>query len=232
MVTVKNLSVTIKTQVILNNISCSLLPGRVTGFIGQSGAGKTTLLKAISGLIPLQSGSIELDNQILLSLNNYERAQKVGYLFQNFNLFPHMTALENCMDPLLIHGIPYDQAQQQSLLLLEKMNMGHHAQKYPSELSGGQQQRVALARMLALKPSVILLDEPTASLDAKNKDVLASMLRILADEGLTIGLSTHDPAFAQKIVDDIYYIQAGNIIEFQTQKQRHASSLIQDFFSN
>jgi len=214
MVIINTLSVAIKEQILLKSVSCTLVPGRITSFVGPSGAGKTTLLRAIVGLVPLQSGTILLNNKSVATMSNYERAQNIGYVFQDFNLFPCMTVLENCCDALLIHAVPLEEAKSRASVLLEKMGMHKYRDKYPSELSGGQKQRVAIARMLALRPSVILLDEPTASLDPANTDILVEILTQCVQEGLTVGLSTQDMSFAKKIIDRVYYLENGEIQEF------------------
>lgn len=213
MVTVNNLTVRIKNQLILDNISCSLQPGRITSFIGKSGAGKTTLLKALVGLVPVDQGEIVVNNQKVDAMSPRKRSEEIGYVFQDFNLFPHCTVLENCVDPLIVHGVPYDKAKERALAVLKDFDMHNFAHKYPSELSGGQQQRVAIARSLCLKPRVLLLDEPTASLDPFNTDILITILRSLVASGLIIGLSSQDMTFVRKIFDFVYYIEAGKIVE-------------------
>jgi ABC-type polar amino acid transport system ATPase subunit len=214
MITVKNLSLTFNQQVILRNISCIIQKEKITTFIGKSGAGKTTLLKAIAGLYPISKNSIFLDNQDLAKLNEIQRCKKIGFVFQNFNLFAHMTVLENCIDPLLIQKIPTQEAiiiAQEKLKLLE---MSEFLNKYPSQLSGGQQQRVAIARAIALNPEIILLDEPTASLDPVNTDGLIIILKNLIKNGITVITSSQDMSFVSKIFDQVYFMQDGNIIEY------------------
>jgi ABC-type polar amino acid transport system ATPase subunit len=213
MLTVKNLSVRLPEQQLLSDISCSLPPGRITSFVGPSGAGKTTLLKTIIGLISPHSGNIIIEDMPLTSINNYERSKKIGYLFQDFNLFTHMTVLQNCLDPLAVHGIDPLEGKNRALSFLKKVGMEKFKARYPEQLSGGQKQRVAIARMLALQPTVILLDEPTASLDPHNTDILVSMLKQCSVNGLTIGLATQDMSFITKIFDRVYYLEQGTIIE-------------------
>jgi len=214
MITVNNLSVTIKNQIILKNISCELLARRITILIGKSGAGKTTLLKSLTGLISSSPNSITINNKQLHGMNNRQRAQEIGYVFQNFNLFPHMTALENCINPLIIYGLSQNEAQQRAITILQELDMEKFINKYPQELSGGQQQRVAIARALCLEPKILLLDEPTASLDPLNTDVLIIILKKLKAKGLTIGISTQDMYFINKIFDRIYYLENGCLAEF------------------
>lgn len=214
MVTVNKINIYVQGQKIVDGISATIAPGHITSFIGKSGAGKTTLLKAIAGLIRTTSGTILVNDQQLITLSSRQRAEKIGYVFQDFNLFPHLTVQENCIDPLRVHGKSYAQAETLALAMLLKLNMDGYAHKYPHELSGGQQQRVAIARALCLQPMVLLLDEPTASLDPINTDVLVTLLKSLAAQGLTIGLSSQDMHFVRKVFDHVYYVESGTIIEF------------------
>lgn len=214
MVIANNLSVAIKKRSVLNTVSCSLEPGRITTFIGKSGVGKTTLLKSFVGLTPITEGHVIINNKQLSQLTPGQRSEAIGFVFQDFNLFPHLTVLQNCIDPLIVRGLPYNDAQSQSLAILQGLDMQEHFNKYPSELSGGQQQRVAIARALCLKPQVLLLDEPTASLDPVNSDILVTILKKLASSGLTIGISSQDMNFIRKIFDRIYFIETGKIVEF------------------
>ncbi|MEX0940214.1 MAG: ATP-binding cassette domain-containing protein [Candidatus Babeliales bacterium] len=222
MIIVNKLFVRIKSQILLKKISCLLLPGRITTFIGKSGAGKTTLLKSLIGLIPKIEGEIFINNKELNILTPSQRAEKIGYIFQDFNLFPHLTVLQNCVDPLLVYGISFTDAHKRALEQLKEFDMHEFIDKYPFELSGGQQQRVAIARGLCLNPQVLLLDEPTASLDPFNTDLLITILKRLSKQGLTIGLSTQDMHFANKLLDRIYYIENGEIIEFCDGKEKLA----------
>lgn len=213
MVIVDQLTVTITQKEILEQISLQLKPGTISVFIGGSGAGKTTLLKTIAGLTPITDGTITVDGQQLNQLNSYERAEKVGFVFQEFNLFAHLTALENCIDPLMVHGRSYEEATEQSLKLLQNLGMKEYADHYPAELSGGQQQRVAIARALSLQPKMILLDEPSASLDPANTDRLVEILKSLAAQGLTVALSSQDMSFVRKVAYTIYFIKDGQVAE-------------------
>lgn len=213
MVTVKHLTVQLQGQTIVDDVTIALVPGSIASFIGKSGAGKTTLLKAIVGLAPITRGSVIVGNQELRGLSPQQRAEKVGYVFQDFNLFGHLTAEENCIDPLLVHNKSHAQAKQIARDALSALHMREYADKYPHELSGGQQQRVAIARALCLQPTVLLLDEPTASLDPVNTDALVMVLKSLAAQGLTIVLSSQDMSFVRKVFDQIYYVESGKIIE-------------------
>lgn len=218
MVTVKNLSVTINNKTILNSISCTLLPGRITTFIGKSGAGKTTILQTLVGLNKVTAGSITINDQQLDTLTATQRSKEIGYVFQDFNLFPNLSVLQNCSTPLKIHGMQNDQADQKALQILQSLDMQDFANAYPQHLSGGQKQRVAIARALCLQPKVLLLDEPTASLDPFNTDTLVDILKKLAASGLTIGVSSQDMNFVSRIFDQVYLIQDGKILEFCNKK--------------
>lgn len=214
MVIVKNLLVKIKNQIILKSTSCALLPGKMTLFIGKSGAGKTTLLKSLLGLIPITQGTIFINSKQLDQLDNQQRAEEIGYVFQDFNLFPNLTVLQNCTNPLLIRGLSLKEAEERAYDVLQELKMESFSNNYPIQLSGGQQQRVAISRALCLQPKALLLDEPTASLDPCNTDILIDILKRLTSKGLTVGISSQDVYFMKKIFDRAYYLENGNIIEY------------------
>ena len=233
MVIVDKLVVETSEQILLQELSCTLVPGRMTAFIGKSGAGKTTLLKALVGLMPIARGTIMINNKSLLSLSPRQRSEEIGFVFQDFNLFPHLSVLQNCIDPLIHHAVSYETARERAYRILRELGIDHLADKYPSSISGGQQQRVAIARALCLNPKILLLDEPTASLDPLNADILAGILRNLAAQGLTIGLSSQDMNFVYKIFDRVYYIENGSIVEYcDGINNLPQSSLINSFLSH
>lgn len=213
MVTVKNLTVFLEGKEILSDVLCTLQQGRITSFLGSSGAGKTTLLKSIIDLVPYTQGTITINETPLRTLNPLQKAETIGYVFQDLNLFAHLTALENCVAPLVLHATPKATAQKKAHALLQYLGMEQHANALPSSLSGGQKQRVAIARALCLEPKVLLLDEPTAALDPSNTKLLVELLKNLAADGLTIGLSTQDMQFARAIFDRAYFLKDGKIIE-------------------
>jgi len=230
MVIVNKLVIKLQDQIVLKSVSCSLISGRITTFIGKSGAGKTTLLKSLVGLIPVADGSIVIGDKQIIALSNKQRSEQVGYVFQDFNLFPNFSVLQNCIDPLIVHGMKREQAEQRARQVLQQLDMQNFADKYPSELSGGQQQRIAIARALCLKPQILLLDEPTASLDPLNTDLLVDILKKLAAQGLTIGISSQDMSFVRKLFDRVYYLNAGEIVELCDDiKKMNSCPLISQF---
>lgn len=230
MIIINNLTVKQQEKIILKSVSCTLLPSRITTFIGKSGAGKTTILKSLVGLNSITDGSIVLNDKQLITLSSQQRAEEIGYVFQDFNLFGHLTVLQNCIDPLLVHAVTPMSAQKKAYDVLKLLDMQNFMNVYPHNLSGGQKQRVAIARALCLQPKILLLDEPTASLDPINTDMLVTILQKLAAQGLTIGLSSQDMSFVRKVFDRIYYIQDGEIVEFCEEiNNLHKNSLIMSF---
>lgn len=219
MVNVNNLTVCLDNKKIIDALSCNLQQGRITLFLGKSGAGKTTLLKTLAQLTPSYSGSITSNDKKIDTLPPLERAQEIGFVFQDFNLFANCTVLQNCIDPLLVAGTSRKEAEERALQMLKDVDMAEFGTSYPTQLSGGQQQRVAIARALCLQPRVLLLDEPTASLDPENTQTLVALLKNLVAEGLTIGLSSQDTNFIKQVFDRAYYLKNGRIIELCEKKE-------------
>lgn len=214
MVNIKNLTLQLNDLTILKNISCKMPVQKITSFIGRSGSGKTTLLQTIANLYTPQSGTITINNKNLQGVGFLEQAKLVGYVFQDFNLFDNLTVLENCTDPLIVNGFAPQEAKKRALDQLNLLGMDTFCERYPTQLSGGQQQRVAIARALCLQPKVLLLDEPTASLDPANTQILIKILKELAQKDLIIGLSSQDMSFIRKLFDRVYYVENGEIAEF------------------
>ncbi|MBI2345026.1 amino acid ABC transporter ATP-binding protein [Candidatus Dependentiae bacterium] len=214
MITVKNLSLYLNSQKILNNLSFEIITKSITTFIGKSGAGKTTLLKTIAGLYAIPDNTILIQNQDLKAISEKQRSKYIGFVFQNFNLFPHMTVLQNCIDPLLIQKVSLQKALLIAQEKLTLLGMDNFKDKYPKELSGGQQQRIAIARALCLDPIVLLLDEPTASLDPINTEILVAILKKLVENGVSVITSSQDMNFVNQIFDHVYFMQDGKIIEY------------------
>jgi polar amino acid transport system ATP-binding protein len=216
MVSLKDVHKSFGAFPVLNGISLDVMQGEVICIIGPSGSGKSTLIRCINGLIPINSGSILVDgievNAPKLDLLALRR--KVGIVFQQYNLFPHRTALENIMmAPLIVLKQNKDEVAQRARMLLKKVKLEGKEDAYPAELSGGQQQRVAIARSLAMRPAVMLFDEVTAALDPETKKEVLVTIRDLAKEGMTCILVTHEMNFAREVANRIYFTEHGVIVE-------------------
>lgn len=213
----KGVSWKFKTQkgsrIVLDGVDFSLGAGKITAFIGKSGAGKTTLLRCVAQLLSEYEGSITSSGQDLKQLIPKERASRVGFVSQQFHLFPHLTVLQNCTYALKeVLGVK-EGAEDQAKEVLDLLGMLSFVDAFPLQLSGGQQQRVAIARALVLKPEVLLLDEPTSALDPESKKNLESILMGLQAKGLTLAFSSHDVSFIQNLSDRIYYLENGGLVE-------------------
>lgn len=208
--------------VILKDISIRIPEGSVTALVGPSGGGKSTLLRCINLLEIPSAGTIRLgDEKISFTpgqKTGWQAIQKIrrqtGMVFQNFQLFPHQTAIENVMEGLItVLKWPKEKARERAMELLTKVNMAHKADAWPSTLSGGQQQRVAIARALAPSPRVLLCDEPTSALDPELSAEVVDVLGRLAREGTTMVMATHDLRLASKIANDVVFLEAGSVVE-------------------
>jgi len=231
-ISVKNLSKKHGNHEVLRNINLEVTPGELTVLIGPSGCGKSTLLRCLNGLETLDSGSIII-NEVVLENNNRSSSfqkdfnkkasairEKVGMVFQNFNLFPHLTLLENITKaPIVVKKISAKEAKEKAKDILAKVGLSTHANHYPCQLSGGQQQRAAIARALAMSPKAILYDEPTSALDPVLVNEVLQVMRTLDDEGMTQIVVTHEMRFARDVADHIVHIQDGNIVEMGTAEQ-------------
>lgn len=204
---------------VLRNINLDILSGERVVVCGPSGSGKSTMIRCVNGLEPHNSGEIIVDGVSLThsgsSLNKVRK--EVGMVFQSFNLFPHITVLENCMlAPMHVHGVSASEAKERAMHYLERVHIPTHAAKYPGQLSGGQQQRVAIARALCMKPKIMLFDEPTSALDPEMvKEVLDTMVELAAD-GMTMVCVTHEMNFARQVADRVVFMDAGQIVETGT----------------
>ena len=201
---------------VLKGVSLDVMKGEVICIIGPSGSGKSTLIRCINALNDIQSGSITVEGQEVhdAHLNKLELRKKVGMVFQQYNLFPHKTALENVMmAPVLVLKEDKADVEKRARELIKKVRLEGKEDNYPGELSGGQQQRVAIARSLAMRPDVMLFDEVTAALDPETvKEVLVT-IKDLAAEGMTCILVTHEMGFAREVADHIYFTDRGVIVE-------------------
>lgn len=200
--------------------------GSVVTIIGPSGSGKSTLLRCINGLETFQRGTITVDGQKLYGFHEqgYHKEQetitvknirrKVGMVFQQFNLFPHMTVLQNItVTPIFVLGVHQTEAESNAFSLLKKVHLEEKATKYPGQLSGGEQQRVAIARALAMKPEAMLFDEPTSSLDPEMIEEVLLVIKDLVSEGMTTIIATHEMGFARDISTQVIFLEKGEIVE-------------------
>ncbi len=201
---------------VLKDIDLSVYQGERIVICGPSGSGKSTLIRCINRLEEHQRGSIFVEGTELTSgLDNIHKVRsEVGMCFQHFNLFPHLTILENCtLAPMSVRSLSKQDAEQMAMRYLEKVKIPDQANKYPAQLSGGQQQRVAIARSLCMEPRIMLFDEPTSALDPEMiKEVLDTMVE-LADEGMTMLCVTHEMGFARRVADRVIFMDEGQIIE-------------------
>lgn len=222
MITLTGIDKSFGRNKVLNNIGLTIEEGSVTALIGPSGSGKSTLLRCINLLEIPQAGQIKIGNEEIrftpdarIAKKDIRRiCQQTGMVFQNFQLFPHLTVLENIMEGLIVvQKWPRDKARKRAEELLVKVGMLHKRDAWPAMLSGGQQQRVAIARALAPSPKVLLCDEPTSALDPELSLEVVAVLRKLAEEGTTMLMATHDLRLAANIASNVVFLEAGEIVE-------------------
>ncbi|MFH1135422.1 MAG: amino acid ABC transporter ATP-binding protein [Pseudomonadota bacterium] len=200
----------------LRDFSAAVRRGEVLVVIGPSGSGKSTFLRCLNGLEEIDSGTIVVDGLPLDDdkKNRLEIRKEVGMVFQLFNLFPHLTVLENInLAQRLVRKKTREEATRASRELLDKVNIPDKADSYPSQLSGGQQQRVAIARALAMKPKVMLFDEATSALDPEMIGEVLDVMKTLAREGMTMICVTHEMGFAREVGDRVIFMEDGRIVE-------------------
>jgi len=214
---VENVVKTIGGQRILDDVSLSVKKGRLKVLIGPSGAGKSTLLACINFLSPPDSGTISLDGVPVNGKSKKELLalrQQVGMIFQDFNLFDHLSALENVRVALVkVKGLDKRAANNRAMEELARVGLADKASLYPAQLSGGQKQRVSVARALAMDPKVLLLDEPTSALDPELIGEVLTVIRDLADEGMTMVMATHQISFSASLADEFLFMEQGRIVE-------------------
>ncbi|WP_299482649.1 amino acid ABC transporter ATP-binding protein, partial [Cypionkella sp.] len=223
---VERLSKSFGTHRVLNSIDMSVKLGDVTCIVGPSGSGKSTLLRCLNYLEVPDSGVVFLDGDPVgmrwhgntlrqMSFNELAaQRQRMGMVFQSFNLFPHKTALENIIEaPIIVQRRKKSEAVAEGMALLDKVGLRERAHYYPRQLSGGQQQRVAIARSLAMKPAVMLFDEPTSALDPELVGEVLAVMRQLAEDGMTMVVVTHEMSFARDVADHLIFMDGGVIVE-------------------
>lgn len=218
---VENLRKTYHKNEVLKGVSFSINEGETKVIIGPSGGGKSTLLYCINYLQKPDSGEIFLDNELITPKNIYDMRKKIGFVFQYFNLFMHLTALDNVLIGLTkVKKLPKNEAlkiAKDSLLLVGiGENLWSH---YPAQLSGGQQQRVAIARAIAMNPRIILFDEPTSALDVELISEVLNAMKTLAEHGMTMLIVTHELEFAKNVAQEIMFLDGGVIVESGSPKE-------------
>jgi glutamate transport system ATP-binding protein len=222
---------------VLKDIDLTVDRGEVVVVIGPSGSGKSTLCRAINRLEPIDSGTVHVDGKLLPAEGKAlaELRARVGMVFQSFNLFAHKTVLQNVtLGPTKVRGVGAQQAEQRARELLDRVGIGHQADKYPAQLSGGQQQRVAIARALAMDPMVMLFDEPTSALDPEMINEVLDVMTSLARDGMTMVVVTHEMGFARRAANRVVFMDEGRIVEQSAPEQfftNPTSDRAKDFLS-
>jgi len=204
------------SNLVLDGISLEVSQGEVVCVIGPSGSGKSTLLRCVNGLESYDAGEITVEGQRVDrdARNIVAIREKVAMVFQRFNLFPHRTALENVIEgPVYVKREPRAEASERARTLLARVGLAGKEDDYPHRLSGGQQQRVAIARALAMRPRAILFDEPTSGLDPELVGEVLAVMRVLANDGMTMIVVTHEMGFAREVADRVIFIDGGRIVE-------------------
>lgn len=220
MISIKGLYKQFGQLEVLKGIDLEVAKGKVVVVIGPSGSGKTTMLRCLNVLETPTKGAISIEGQLLdfskaVSKKNIASFRRLtGMVFQNYNLFPHKTALENVMEgPIIVKGENKDSARKKAQALLEKVGLGDKIDYFPAQLSGGQQQRVGIARALAMEPKVMLFDEPTSALDPELVGEVLKVMKDLAGEGMTMIVVTHEMRFAREVSDEVIFMDGGVIVE-------------------
>ena len=235
MIVIENLHKAFGEVEVLKGVNLHIKPQEVVALIGPSGSGKSTLLRCMNYLEEPTSGKVTVAGTPLDGEANINKVrEEVGMVFQRFNLFPHMTALENIMlAPLKVKKVSKTDAEKKARELLERVGLADKADNYPSQLSGGQQQRVAIARALAMEPKVMLFDEPTSALDPEMVGEVLDVMRSLAKDGMTMAIVTHEMGFAREVADRVLFIDGGGILEqgtpaeiFEHPQQERTKSLL------
>ncbi|ARA81161.1 MULTISPECIES: amino acid ABC transporter ATP-binding protein [Pseudomonas] len=224
LVSLRDLHLSFGSNRVLKGIDLDVERGQAVSIIGPSGSGKSTILRCITGLLQAQGGSIRVGqtqvDELTREAERIELRKRVGFVFQQYNLFPHLSVLENLViAPRKVLGIERGEAEKQARALLAKVRMEHKADAYPGQLSGGQQQRVAIARALTMRPELILFDEVTSALDPETVGEVLTVIRELTEEGMTCLLVTHEMRFAEEISDRVYFTENGRIVEHGSAEQ-------------
>ncbi|MFW6264979.1 MAG: amino acid ABC transporter ATP-binding protein [Bacillota bacterium] len=211
---IENLHHSFGDNEVLKGISLALDKGETKVIVGPSGTGKSTILNNIIRLVPPDQGKIYLEDKEIKPANINKMRQQIGFVFQDFGLFNHLTAKGNVMVGLTkVKKMKKKEAEELALFELDRVGLGEFAASYPAQLSGGQKQRVGIARALAMQPKLILFDEPTSALDPELTGEVLSVMKNLAIEGMTMLIVTHEMGFARTVADEMIFMEGGNIIE-------------------
>lgn len=248
---VENLSKIFDEKEVIKDISFTVNKGEVVAIIGPSGSGKSTILRSLNLLEKVDGGTIKVgddlmvttkDGKIVYAAENELRKirLRLGLVFQNFNLFPHFSVIQNITEaPVRVAGMSYDQAKNSAIELLEKMGLSDKADAYPYQLSGGQSQRVAIARALAMKPDILFFDEPTSALDPELTGEVLKVMRMLASEHMTMVVVTHEMGFARDVADRVIFMDKGQIVEegnpnevFNNPSNERTRAFLKNFYEN
>jgi polar amino acid transport system ATP-binding protein len=215
MIQFKNVSKWYGDYLALDNINAQVKQGEVIVVCGPSGSGKSTLIRTVNRLEPIQQGEIYVDDTPVHTCRSIDELRShIGFVFQQFNLFPHMSVLDNLMmAPVMLGRMNKKQAQESAETLLERVGLSHKAGAFPAQLSGGQQQRVAIARALAMQPRIMLFDEPTSALDPEMVNEVLLVMKSLAKDGMTMVCVTHEMNFARDVGDVVWFMDVGKIVE-------------------
>ena len=215
MIDVRGVSKSYGNVQVLKSCSVAVARGEVIVVCGPSGSGKSTLIKCVNGLEPFDAGEIVVDGLRVADRKQVQTLRtRIGMVFQNFELYPHLSALDNiCLAPMVVLKKKRAEAEERARALLARVDLSEHADKYPLQLSGGQQQRVAIARALATRPELIIFDEATSSLDPELTSEVLDVMTDLAAEGMTMIVVTHEMGFARRVADRIVFMDAGEIVE-------------------
>ena len=221
MISVRNLKKSFGSVEVLKGVNLDIAEKEVVVIIGPSGSGKSTLLRCLNYLEKPTDGEITVDGMTLGGSTDINKVRaEVGMVFQRFNLFPHMTVMENItLAPIRVRGVAEQEAVEDAFRLLRKVGLYDRAEAYPEQLSGGQQQRVAIARALAMKPKVMLFDEPTSALDPEMVKEVLEVMKELAREGMTMAVVTHEMGFAREVGDRVLFVDQGVIMEEGTPEE-------------
>jgi ABC-type polar amino acid transport system ATPase subunit len=220
LIEVRRLSKSFGAATVLHSVDLQVRTGEILTILGQSGGGKSTLLRCINLLELPDAGDITLAGEPVVTdgrvvVKDLARLrQRVGMVFQRFNLFPHLTAIENViLAQTKAAGVSEDEAIDNAVRLIRRVGLAHRALAFPEQMSGGEQQRVAIARALALNPTALLFDEPTSALDPESTREVLTVMRELAEGGMTMVIVTHEVPFARQISDQVVFVDAGLIVE-------------------